>query len=46
MPLDVPGPNVGDTAPDFSLPEADEGSISLANLRGRTILLVFYRGYW
>jgi len=32
----------GDTAPDFDL-EADDGSrVSLASLRGRTVVLFFY----
>lgn len=37
---------VGDPAPAFALPDADGGSVALADLRGRRILLVFYRGHW
>ncbi len=46
MPLDVPGPNVGDIAPDFTLDEADGDSVSLAALRGQPVVLIFYRGGW
>jgi peroxiredoxin len=34
--------NVGDTAPDFSLPDQDRQVVSLAELRGTPVLLVFY----
>src|SRR3954463_5142817 len=33
---------VGDTAPDFSLPDQDKQVVSLAELRGTPVLLVFY----
>lgn len=46
MPLDISGPNVGDTAPDFTLPKAGGESVHLAGLRGRPVVLVFYRGAW
>ena len=38
---------VGDRAPDFTL-ESEEGKpISLSDFRGeKTVILVFYRGYW
>src|SRR5215217_4897025 len=34
--------SVGDTAPDFSLPDQDKQVVSLAALRGTPVLLVFY----
>ena len=34
--------SVGDTAPDFSLPDQDRQAVSLADLRGTPVLLVFY----
>ena len=38
---------VGQTAPDFSLENADGNVITLADFRGKkTVVLVFYRGYW
>jgi peroxiredoxin Q/BCP len=46
MPLDVVGPNTGDTAPDFTLTEASGESVALEQLRGQNVLLIFYRGAW
>lgn len=34
---------VGDRAPDFELPDVEGRSISLGDLRGRPVLLVFLR---
>jgi peroxiredoxin len=34
--------SVGDIAPDFSLPDQDKQVVSLAELRGAPVLLVFY----
>ena len=34
--------NVGDTAPDFSLPDSDRQVVSLSGLRGAPVLVVFY----
>jgi peroxiredoxin len=34
--------SVGDTAPEFSLPDQDRQAVSLAELRGTPVLLVFY----
>jgi mycoredoxin-dependent peroxiredoxin len=34
--------SVGDTAPEFSLPDQDKQVVSLADLRGAPVLLVFY----
>jgi len=33
---------VGDTAPDFTLPDQDGNEVSLADLRGQTVVLYFY----
>ncbi|ANW65962.1 peroxiredoxin [Mycobacterium sp. djl-10] len=33
---------VGDTAPDFSLPDADGNTVSLADFRGRKVIVYFY----
>lgn len=35
-------PQVGERAPDFSLPDQDENELSLASLRGRRVVLYFY----
>jgi peroxiredoxin len=34
--------SVGDRAPDFSLPDQDKQVVSLADLRGTPVLLIFY----
>jgi peroxiredoxin len=34
--------SVGDAAPDFTLPDQDKQSVSLVDLRGTPVLLVFY----
>ena len=36
--------SIGSSAPDFSLPDQDGKTISLHDLRGRNIVLVFYPG--
>jgi peroxiredoxin Q/BCP len=33
---------VGDPAPDFTLPSAQHGDISLGGLRGKKVLIAFY----
>ncbi|GAA3813339.1 peroxiredoxin [Cellulomonas soli] len=33
---------VGDAAPDFTLPTADGGSLTLSDLRGRRVIVYFY----
>jgi peroxiredoxin Q/BCP len=37
MPVDV-----GDQAPDFNLPSAAHGNVSLVGLRGKKVLIAFY----
>ena len=38
---------IGQPAPDFSLENADGNVITLSDFRGKkTVVLVFYRGYW
>jgi peroxiredoxin Q/BCP len=34
--------NVGDQAPDFTLPDQDGNPVSLSGLRGRTVVVYFY----
>jgi len=36
----------GKPAPDFTLKDQDGRPFHLASLRGKRVLLVFYRGYW
>jgi peroxiredoxin Q/BCP len=38
----VPKLDVGDTAPDFSLTASDGSTVSLADLRGRHVVVYFY----
>ena len=35
-------PEVGDTAPDFTLPDQDGNQVSLSGLRGKRVVLYFY----
>ena len=38
---------VGQQAPDFSLEDSDAKVITLSDFRGKkTVVLVFFRGYW
>ena len=39
---DSSAPQVGDKAPDFDLPRDAGGSLSLASLKGKTVVLYFY----
>jgi hypothetical protein len=41
-------PQAGQTAPDFTLPDATGKPVTLSQLRktNRAVLLIFYRGYW
>jgi cytochrome oxidase Cu insertion factor (SCO1/SenC/PrrC family) len=46
-PTELDRVKVGDTAPDFTLEDADGNQISLSDYRGKkSVVLVFYRGYW
>lgn len=38
----MPLPEIGQVAPDFELPRAGGGSLGLASLRGRPVVLYFY----
>ncbi len=38
----MPRLTAGDTAPDFTLPTADGGSVTLSDLRGQHVVLYFY----
>ncbi len=37
---------LGQPAPDFTLPDQNGAPISLSSARGHKVVLVFYRGYW
>jgi hypothetical protein len=39
-------PSVGDLAPPLTLPDQTGRVLSLDDLRGERVLVVFYRGYW
>jgi hypothetical protein len=39
-------PRVGDRFPDFTLSDSSGGQFQLGALRGRRVLLLFYRGDW
>ncbi len=46
-PSDLNRVNVGDEAPDFTLEKEVGKTITLSQYRGKkTVVLVFYRGYW
>jgi len=46
-PTDVQRIKVGQPAPDFTLEDMDGKNITLSDLRGKkTVVLVFYRGFW
>jgi hypothetical protein len=43
LPLRV---EVGEKAPDFTLPAADGHTVKLSSLEGHNVLLDFYEGFW
>ena len=46
-PTDLNRIKVGQPAPDFSLENVDGNLMTLSDFRGKkTVVLVFYRGYW
>jgi len=45
-PADLDRVQVGQTAPDFTLAQADGESLTLSPLAGKNVVLVFYRGHW
>jgi cytochrome oxidase Cu insertion factor (SCO1/SenC/PrrC family) len=46
-PTDLNRVRVGQHAPDFTLEDADGKAITLSSFEGKkTVVLVFYRGYW
>lgn len=46
-PADLSRIKAGDTAPDFVLEDQDGKPVQLSSYRGKkSVVLVFYRGYW
>lgn len=45
-PSDLDRVQTGQTAPDFTLPNSSGEAVTLSSLRGKNIVLVFYRGHW
>ena len=45
-PSDLDRVQAGQPAPDFTLPDSAGSSFTLSSLRGKNVVLVFYRGYW
>ena len=47
---DLPRPHIpsaaGKPAPNFILKDEHGKTVSLASMRGKRVLLIFYRGYW
>jgi hypothetical protein len=54
LPASTGAPQIGEKAPDFTLPDTQNRPVQLANLLepqaggspGGWVLLIFYRGYW
>jgi len=40
------GPAIGAEAPDFTLPAVAGGEVTLSDLRGAPVVLIFFRGAW
>ncbi len=40
------GPAIGAEAPDFQLPAVAGGEVTLSELRGAPVVLIFFRGAW
>ena len=46
-PTDLQRIKIGQPAPDFTLEDMDGKNLTLSDFRGKkTVVLVFYRGYW
>jgi len=45
-PSDLDRIQVAQTAPDFTLAKSDGEPLTLSSLRGKNVVLVFYRGHW
>ncbi len=46
-PTDLNRIKVGQAAPDFTLQDSDGKALTLSDFRGKkSVVLVFYRGYW
>lgn len=45
-PADLDRVQAGQPAPDFTLPDSAGDDFSLSALHGKSVVLVFYRGYW
>jgi len=46
LPSPVPSVGVGSPAPDFTARTSEGDDFSLSSLRGRPVLLKFFRGHW
>lgn len=46
LPAAAAAPALGSPAPDIALTDQHGAPLRLADLRGRNVLLVFYRGFW
>ena len=46
LPVTSGAPQLLSVAPDFDLPDQQESTVRLSDLRGQKIVVVFYRGHW